>query len=144
MGFLTKIFSKGAKDLTKSVGSIIDNLSTSDQEKLKAKAELTEIVFSALNNLQNAQRDIILAEAKGNWLQRSWRPLVMLTFTVMIVVGGFTTIPYLADSSPFWVLLKIGLGGYVIGRSAEKIADSVTRNTDLTFLRKKDRKDRYE
>lgn len=144
MGFLAGIFGKGAKELTESVGGIIDNLSTSDREKLKAKAQLTEIVFSALNNLQNAQRDIILAEAKGNWLQRSWRPLVMLTFTLMIVVGGFTTIPYLADTSPFWVLLKIGLGGYVIGRSAEKIADNVTRNTDLTFLKKKDRKDRYE
>lgn len=43
----------------------------------------------------------------------------------------------------FWELLKLGLGGYVIGRSAEKIANSVTKNVDLPFLRKKDRKDVY-
>lgn len=143
MSFLTKIFSKGAKELIDSGGNLIDKISTSDQEKLNAKNELSNIVLSALNNLQNAQRDIILAEAQGNWLQRSWRPLVMITFAALIVIGAFVDIPYLADSSPFWTLLKIGLGGYVIGRSAEKISENVTKNSDLSLLRKKDRKNNF-
>jgi len=45
----------------------------------------------------------------------------MLTFTLIVVLGIFIDIPLLKDGSPFWNLLELGLGGYVIGRSAEKI-----------------------
>jgi hypothetical protein len=76
---------------------------------------------------------------QGNWLQKSWRPLVMLTFTIMIVLGAFKEIPYLESSSQFWQLLELGLGGYVIGRTVEKVSETVTQNIDLTFLKKKDR-----
>lgn len=143
MSFLSKIFSKGAKDIIDSSGNVIDKISTSDQEKMNAKNELSNIVFDSLNNLQNAQKDIILSETKGNWLQRSWRPMVMLTFTALIVLGAFIEIPYLENNSKFWILLEIGLGGYVIGRSVEKVSENVTKNSDISFLRKKDRKDIY-
>ena len=143
MSFLSKIFSKGAKDIIDSSGNVIDKISTSDQEKMNAKNELSNIVFDSLNTLQNAQKEIILSETKGNWLQRSWRPLVMLTFTLLIVLGAFIEIPYLENNSRFWTLLEIGLGGYVIGRSVEKVSENVTKNSDISFLRKKDRKDIY-
>lgn len=143
MSFLSKIFSKGASDLIKSGGDVIDNIATNDEEKLKAKNELTNIVLGSLNNMQNAQRDVLLAESSGTWLQRSWRPIVMLTFTAMIVTGAFVEIPYLDNDSKFWILLEIGLGGYVIGRSVEKIANNVTKNADLTFIKRKERKDIY-
>jgi len=141
MSFISKLFSKGATDLIDSTGKVIDNLSTSDQEKSQAKQQLTEVVLNSLNTLQEAQKEIILAEAGGNWLQRSWRPLVMLAFASIVIIGAFTTISYLSDTSPFWELLKLGMGGYVIGRTAEKISDNITKNADITFLKKKDRKD---
>ncbi len=144
MGILSKIFTRGAKELVDSLGSVIDNVTTTDAEKLAAKNKLSNIVFSVFNKLQDARRDIILAEAKGNWLQRSWRPLVMLTFAAIVAIGAFVPIPYLADKSEFWSLLKIGMGGYVIGRSVEKVADNVTKNIDLSSLRKKDRAEKYD
>ena len=45
----------------------------------------------------------------------------MLVFALIVLVGTFTTLPLLSDTSRFWDLLEIGIGGYVIGRSAEKI-----------------------
>lgn len=144
MSFLSNLFGKGAKEITDSVGNVIDNLSTSDNEKLSAKAELTDIVLKALNSLQNAQRDVMITEMKGNWLQKSWRPLTMLTFVVLLVLRwtGLAThdLPVELESQ-LMDIIKLGLGGYVIGRSAENITKSVTKNVDLTFLRKKDRKD---
>ena len=143
MGFLTNLFSKGAKDITDSVGGIIDNLSTTDQEKLNAKAELTNIVLNSLNNLQNAQRDVLITEMKGNWLQKSWRPLTMLTFVCLLVLRwtgiSIPGIP-LELELKLMDIIELGLGGYVIGRTAENITKSVTSNVDLTFLKKKDRK----
>ena len=72
----------------------------------------------------------IIAEAKGNWLQRSWRPILMLSFGFIVIYNKFAAplfgwpIPILEGE--FWTLLQIGIGGYVVGRSAEKIADKIT------------------
>ena len=62
------------------------------------------------------QSGVLRSEAQGNWLQRSWRPVIMLAFTVVILVGMFTDLPMPEDTSRFWDLLEIGLGGYIVGR----------------------------
>ena len=75
------------------------------------------------------QTEIILAEAKGNWLQRSWRPILMLAFGFIVIYVKFLAplfdlkIPELENE--FWNLLQLGIGGYVIGRSAEKISQNI-------------------
>ena len=147
MSILSTIFGKGAKEITDSVGGIIDKLSTSDDEKLNAKAKLTEIVLTSLNSLYNAQKDVLMKEMSGNWLQKSWRPLTMLTFVTLLVLRwtGLAThdLPIELESQ-LMEIIKLGLGGYVIGRSAENITKSVTQNIDLPFLRKKDRKDNIQ
>ncbi len=75
--------------------------------------------------LLESKTAIIKAEAQGqSWLQRSWRPIAMLTFLFLAVCDGFAIL-----SSPLapqaWTLLQIGLGGYVVGRSAEKIVPKI-------------------
>lgn len=49
----------------------------------------------------------------------------MLVFAGIIFAGLFADVPLLAESSRFWDVLEIGLGGYVVGRSGEKIAASL-------------------
>jgi hypothetical protein len=108
-----------------TVGSIIDKITTTDKEKDKIKSEVSYAIMQHLDKITEAQKEIITSEAKGNWLQRSWRPIVMLTFTCIVVMGIFIEIPMLKNGSQFWDLLEIGLGGYVIGRSAEKITTTI-------------------
>jgi hypothetical protein len=76
------------------------------------------------------QTDIIITEAKGNWLQRSWRPLLMVSFGFIVIyvkfIGPLFGLPIPELELEFWELLKIGIGGYVVGRSAEKIANNIT------------------
>jgi hypothetical protein len=80
--------------------------------------------------LQKLQTEIVLAEANGNWLQRSWRPILMLAFGFIVIYVKFIAplfdlrIPPLENE--FWNLLQLGIGGYVVGRSAEKIAGNIT------------------
>lgn len=147
MGILSKLFSGGAKEIIEQGGNIVDNLTTSDDEKSEAKSKLTEIVFDALNKIKYAQRDIILSETQGSKLQRSWRPIVMLSFSFIVVYSYFIQPAFFPNAismidkidPSFWELLKLGLGGYVIGRSVEKVAGKVTDNIDMPFLKKKDR-----
>ena len=74
-----------------------------------------------------ARSEVLAEEVRGNWLQRSWRPLVMLTFALIVLVGTFTSLPILADTSRFWDLLEVGIGGYVMGGSGEKILQVFAR-----------------
>lgn len=140
MGLLGSLLNGKKKEITEGVIGIVDKISAPDQAKQKLKTEMVNMLTSKINDIIDLQSQVIQTEMKGNWLQRSWRPLVMLTFTAIIVIGAFTEIPYLETTSPFWELLKLGIGGYVVGRSVEKIADTATKNIDLPFLKKKDRK----
>ncbi len=144
MKFWNKLIKGSATELTKSVGNAIDSIITNDEERLEAKAKLTDIVTSKLTDIAEFQKEVLVTEISGTKLQRSWRPIVMLAFAFIVVytyfiapVFGLTT----TELDPFfWEMLKLGLGGYVIGRSVEKVADRVTKNIDVTFLKRKDRK----
>jgi hypothetical protein len=112
------------------IGKILDNIFTNDEERIKAKNEVLKMLQEKQLELQKMQTEIIVAEAKGNWIQRSWRPILMLSFGFIIMYVKFfaplfdLTIPPLENE--FWDLLQLGIGGYVIGRSAEKISNTIT------------------
>ena len=117
------------------IGKIIDDLFTSDEERDAAKNKILQVLKEKELELQKMQTDIIIAEAKGNWLQRSWRPILMLSFGFIVIYNKFISqlSPYLITpvlEPDFWTLLQIGIGGYVVGRSAEKIAGkiNITKN----------------
>ena len=119
--------------------SAIDDWHTSDEEKLQAKGaifmaqgQLLSTVFEYEKSLLQMQTDVIRAEAQGeSWLQRSWRPMVMLAFVSAVLAYWFGLTPdTLTQESVDWMfrMLTVGLGGYVVGRSAEKVAKSINFN----------------
>ena len=109
-------------NLVSEIGGIIDSLTLSSKEKMQLRASLTEVLSRFEADLQKEQFSVIRSESQGNWLQRSWRPIVMLTFSAVVLLGIFTPLPLPDDGSRFWDLLEIGLGGYVIGRSFESVS----------------------
>ena len=114
-------------DIFKPAADLIDNLHTSTEEKMIMQAKLNKIqnemgfkVMEYENKLLESKTSIIVSEAQGDsWLQRSWRPITMLTFLGLVVCDSFG---WLANplAKEAWTLLQVGLGGYVVGRSAEK------------------------
>jgi len=119
------------------IGKVIDDLFTSDEERDAAKNKILQVLKEKELELQKMQTDIIIAEAKGNWLQRSWRPILMLSFGFIVIYTKF--ISQLASQlitpvlePEFWSLLNLGIGGYVIGRSGEKIAAIVANKINIT------------
>jgi len=97
------------------------------QAKLvEAQMQTAAQVLQYQQQLLDAQKSIIVAEAQGgSWLQKSWRPITMLTFLSLTVCDSFGWLPNrLAPEA--WTLLQLGLGGYVAGRSLEKIAPVIT------------------
>ena len=110
--------------IAKSIFSTVDKVITSKAEKEKIKAELQhKIITGDLKEIE-AAATVIQLEAQGTWLQRSWRPIMMLLFAALMVAHWFG---FTAPNSPESVqnslldIIMIGVGGYTVGRSAEKI-----------------------
>lgn len=123
----------------KAVGGIITNA----EERGKAIAELTTakanaagVVLDYQARLFEAQASIINAEAKSeHGITAMWRPILMLSFGFIVLwnmaIGPMFGMKPLdaqaANLTPeLWSLLKLGIGGYVIGRSGEKIVKSAS------------------
>lgn len=128
LGFIGGIF-KPAADL-------IDEVHTSEEEKLTLKAKLAAIEASIsakfveyATRIAELQSQIIQTETNSqSWLARNWRPLAMLNFLFIINLYWFGYQPAgLSEDTlqTIFELIKWGLGGYVVGRSVEKTASKV-------------------
>jgi len=106
------------------------------------KAELLMKLQQAEMATQQLQTKVISTEADSeHWITSAWRPITMLVF-VAIIANNYILVPYfkafglnipdLDLTNQMWDLLKIGIGGYIVGRSAEKIATSIKRDRDAS------------
>jgi hypothetical protein len=117
------------------VFGVVDKAIPDKDLATKLKAELQQNIllkdYDLITKELEGKSNIIIAEAKSDsWLARSWRPITMLTFVALITADwlGFTA----ANLTPemklkLYDIIQLGLGGYVIGRSAEKVLPSVMK-----------------
>lgn len=82
----------------------------------------------ALRELHAAAASIVALEARGNWLQRSWRPLMMLFFAGLVGARWFGySAPNMSEAEvlELWGIVKLGIGGYTVGRTVEKVTPAL-------------------
>ncbi|WP_444891769.1 3TM-type holin (plasmid) [Microbulbifer sp. TRSA001] len=108
------------------LGKVIDKAFPDKTEANRLKAQVdSQLISMDLEELKAATQ-VITSESSGeSWLQRNWRPVTMLTFVGLIVAHwvGWTAENLSEDQTlALLEIVKIGLGGYVLGRSAEKAA----------------------
>lgn len=111
------------------LGDVIRRVIPDSEAQAKAEAEAQMLLMQRGAEIEQAAADIVKTEAQSeHWLTATWRPIVMLTLTGLIVARwmGYSA-PGIseAEALKLWGIVEIGLGGYVIGRSAEKIAPMV-------------------
>jgi len=120
--------------LTPILSKVFDVVDKSIADKdlaAKLKAELnTQLIQQGTEELKASAR-IIEAESKAGWFASSWRPLLMYVL-IAILIWNYILSPIIllifhVNSqvilpTDVWTVLQIGLGGYVVGRSAEGVA----------------------
>jgi hypothetical protein len=97
----------------------------------RLKADLQTQMMQSHTQELTAAAKVIEAEAKAGWFAASWRPLLMYVL-IFILVWNYILGPVIKFffhaaitidlPGDVWTLLQIGLGGYVVGRSAESVA----------------------
>lgn len=112
------------------VGSkLIDRLWPDPAQRDQARLAMLELAQRGELAEFTARAEIVKTEAaSSHWLAANWRPLTMLTFAGLIVARWFGwAAPNLSEAEylKLWSIVEFGLGGYVVGRSVEKIAPSV-------------------
>lgn len=108
---------------------LIDKIIPDKEAADKAKLELIRLEQEGKLTELKAQAQIINTEAASqHWLAANWRPITMLIFVGLIVARWFGwAAPNLAEEEyiKLWSIVELGLGGYVIGRSVEKIVPTI-------------------
>ena len=119
--------------LISAVGSIFGGF-------FKAKEKQGDVIAKGIDALttlstSNAERErsaalVVVAEAQSDsWIAKNWRPVTMVIFVGLIVCRFFGVVP--SNMSPMeyerlWDLVEVGLGGYVVSRSVEKIVSQIS------------------
>jgi hypothetical protein len=120
--------------ILKPISDVIDHVTVSGEDKAKLQLAQLSASLQAATAVQNyeqtlldGQLKVITAEASsGSWLTSSWRPITMLTFLGLVVCDSFGWL-HSPLAPQAWTLLQIGLGGYTVGRSVEKVAVPLVR-----------------
>ena len=103
---MKKIIDWFGGSVVKDIMGGLDKLFTSKEEKMMAENAIKQILIQKQLELQKMQTEIIVTEAKGNWLQRSWRPILMLAFGFIVIYVKFIAplfdlrIPELENKDP--------------------------------------------
>jgi|TARA_R100001082_G_scaffold17826_1_gene8872 hypothetical protein len=127
MGIVDKIFGGGAGKLVESVGGVLDNLSTSKEEKLEAKRKLKEMILSHQAEMEANVTDRWKADMNSDsWLSKNVRPMVLIFLiicTMLLIFIDAGSISFEVEDK--WTdLLQLTLitviGAYFGGRSVEK------------------------
>lgn len=114
----------------------VDNTPEAIEAELRRSPEALLKLKALEADLERARIEVrgqvVQAEAQGeSWLQRNWRPLTMIWFGVLIGAHWFGFTPQNLSQDEIlslFDLMELGLGGYVIGRSVEKVVKTATGN----------------
>jgi hypothetical protein len=127
MNILTKIFSSGATELVKGLGGVLDNLTTSKEEKLAAELKIKELVSEYERDMEKQVTDRWKSDmASDSWLSKNVRPSVLIFLVVSTVLMIFIDAGVITFNveekwtSLLQIVLITVIGAYFGGRSLEK------------------------
>lgn len=121
-------------DIISGALSLLNNFSGNHPEKRELELELGKVNNSYNKAVLDYEKKFLDAQSKlieqdnnsDSWIKKNWRPITMLTFLFLIVLDSFgLLVNRLNDMA--WTLMQIGIGGYVIGRSAESVAPNIMK-----------------
>lgn len=148
MNWFTSLFSSGVDKVIDSVGSAVDELVTSDEERLTLKNELNrqmnEFAKEQLSHAENLEQQITDRHkadmTSDSWLSKNIRPLTLAFLTGTTVLLAYTTIfipldPAQIDALKSWLplLQALLMSTYIFyfgGRTYEKVKGFVTKTNN--------------
>ena len=121
---MLNLISAVAGPLLKGLFDVVDQAVEDKDQAAIIKSRLQEMALSGqMKELEEASRIIVAEASSESWLARNWRPMTMVFFVGIIGAWWFGFTPGRASDAlmrELFEIVKLGLGGYVVGRSVEK------------------------
>lgn len=124
---MSKILKFFKGNVVEKIGDVIDELVTTEEEKLEAKAKIDALLIEADNNAQEQVTRRWEADAKtDSWLSKNIRPMALIFLTAVFVLvsvfdGNLGEFAINEAYKPIYQSLLITVyGAYFIGRTTEK------------------------
>jgi len=116
------------------LGDVLKRVIPDSDKANDIEKEVKLALLEHTDSLEAMRGKIVLEEAKSaNWLTAAWRPILMMV-VILIIACNYLIFPIVRIFYPemislelpqeLWQLLTIGVGGYVVGRSGEKMIDT--------------------
>ena len=128
MSILNKIFSTGATELIKGVGGVIDNLTTTEEERLTAEEKIKDMILGYEGEMQRQVSERWKSDMNSDsWLSKNVRPvtlifLIICTMLLIFIDAGFLSFDVKDSYVDLLQLVLITvIGAYFGGRSLEKV-----------------------
>lgn len=117
--------------LIPTILGLVQRIIPDKQSQKDASAELLRMIVEGDLRDVEARANVVMSELNSqNFLAASWRPIMMFIFMGLVVGAWFGFVPPKMPPEMIdrvFSLLEIGMGGYVVGRSAEKIAETASQ-----------------
>lgn len=115
------------------LGDIVKRLLPDQDKAGDIEKEIKLALLEHTDSIEALRGKIVMTEASSaNWITSAWRPILMMVIT-LIIACNYLLFPIIRIFYPemitlelpieLWTLLQIGVGGYVVGRSGEKMVD---------------------
>lgn len=124
---MKKLFKLFTGSLINDIGKVVDNLTTTDEERLEAKRKLQELLEQADKDAQDQISERWKYDMQSDsYLSKNIRPLVLVFLTAVFTLLAFTDgnigqFQIQKDYIPIFQSLLITVyGAYFVGRSWEK------------------------
>ena len=128
MSILNKLLSNGATELIKSVGGVLDNLTTTKEEKLTAEEKIKDMILGYEGEMQRQVSERWKSDMNSDsWLSKNVRPvtlifLIICTMLLIFIDAGFLSFDVKDSYVDLLQLVLITvIGAYFGGRSLEKV-----------------------
>ncbi len=125
--------------IVNGVMDLVKGFQERQMTEAEMRAEVEKAVLDTITEVTKSQADVIMAETRSeDWLTRNWRPIVALTafasywYVIVLYPHLFAwgLMPQLgfgeAGLDNLFYLTVISVGGYVGGRTVEKVTGMIT------------------
>lgn len=125
------------------LGKLVDLYKSYNERQVteaQLRRDIEKTLLGTFKEVSQVQADVIMAEMKGeNWMQRNWRPVTAVAFAFIVFFYGillpvavdwFGAPPVrVGDELLHWIMdaVMLCLGGYIGGRTLEKIVSTIRK-----------------
>ena len=120
----------GIGEVANFASMLVGRLFPDEKDQKKHHEAIARMASTGELDLIAKRAAIIQSETKSkNIIERTWRPITMLVFVFLIVSHwfGFTENVTDAEVDELLEIIKFGLTGFLIGQSAERVAEHLSK-----------------